>query len=1187
MAKKTISLLLKVNSYSNIWESLWRFKEDAIVEDVLKSSRVREGYCTLPDGKKLTNDTPLSKVISKKYSSLPKLYDPIIEIGRFFVFCKKSEVNGDFFNHLGFKKTPALISRFFPKDLQRSLHQISNKKPLFRSLCAISTDRLTYEPGDKVSAFIMLTNEASQSQKIRCYLKSGGGTVPNSEKHLDIEHGLASVGWDGLPPGYYTAIVGGSGDQSECSFTVGTFSLSSAQATWEQQPLLQNEQWRGTALLKLYGINVKNTEVRVRLENATDVEKLITTNEHGMLEIELPQTNSEATYIEAQWNDSGFHSVQLPLPCAKKTYIGEVELCAVQQEHTQKAAGIHVGYSANNEECLHITKIVGRKIHIVANNDLEVAGVIGMFPGEKHIGEEVRNISKGQNIVVVIPEEVSHGYLTIGAISNDGKCFEKLLPVFASNDLKIKSKMAKTVTAGSKVPCTITTNSDEPTAVAVIVKDARLHSGGGLPAAAAKKRIERLEEEWQQFDAKENKFSECYFAGCLHVMEDITRLGGGGSAFAIDDVYGVTAQMSIPTPFSASPRSGSAEVYAPTMQVSCAPLEMNGSPMQMRGFPMAGSMSTPAPMVSNRTQVIAYKQNTLFADVIIVENSTTITLDVPTAPAGYTIELLALNSQGWVVHHNHFQAQQAIEIHTSSLPSGVSPQDSITGSIAVVAQSAHFHFTVLRDNIPFPCILENGTIVDGPMECESGEPVTILLEDLQPGHYTFTASNDTHEYVEKLWIKPLNRICERVRRLIILEEGQGFHHDECDHLFDINFVEDFNEVTKTCGQAIANYAHACCEQTAAKMLGAFLAWCVGDVNEKSQSMSSLYQGLKRLQGMWTKNGFTMYPNHSKPCGYWGPLAYRHLLTMQPLSQMNMLDMDMSNLLTELATLTQKAEQVYGEANEIKSCRDAYINLQKQPQTSLEFVLQNWQQQQDADFIYGVAKADDSNAVDLRAQTCFAAAVLLSDEQQSQQRQQELNGTLQWLGKQMKEGGRFYSTPDSAALVALLMSLTNSDFVQGGEVCLDDHDALPVVEANSMIKDSLPQNVFCSKGRVQFLLDAVYETTIPESSIEIGRNLLQKDGQTIRKAAVGEHVDLVVDNGGYKDGMVAHIALPPCMAFEKGGARLQLFEHDFAGEDQLHIRCKFIAEPDQEQHGMVVIRNMYDEEVCQPLEIVVS
>lgn len=1138
----------------------------------------------------------------------PEDCDAIVEIGRYFAFCRADQKAApDFLKHIGFPAPPSIVPRFGQDDQELDLHvdPLTILAPQFQSMAAVATDRLTYQPGERVAVFAlaMKPTEAAESTA-RLRLESGGQTVPGSEVEVHLTSGLGVAHFPDVPEGSYTATLQWEENTCECKFTVGRYTRSAAEATWVDAPVIKRDAWTGTAKLSLYGVPLPaGTEIRCRLvtDGPPPAESVtLETEDDGLLRVCLPNTHPQCRIIGFAWQDEREHSAQLPLPGAEAwdRELG-VRVMTSPHEDSRSAAGVHVSVRLDPACPLSLKSAVGHRITLVATKDLDVAALTTIFPGQAPDTQTFQGIRSGQEVYFDMPSRCGYGFLCVGAMAGD-ECFEAAAPVFAPTELEIHCEVPERVSAGSRIALEIAVNDHRRTAVAVIVRDARLHSGGGLEAAGAAARLETLEDEWEQKGSQRGipyplagnppgKFSDHYLSGTFAMRcrrrkkrkpspPPTTRWSSRMVFSRSFETSSLTSDFleAAPVPSAPSPDVASSLTAATEADRSSTP-SVRRSPDEIDAEP------------------VRERIDTLFADVVQVEGGCrTIEIDVPSRPAGYTVDLLGVDSYhlGWTTHQATFRAQRPVEIHADILPTCVHPSDigKVTGTFAVVTAGDHFDLSVSRDGEPVPCALADGTPVEDEMSCEPGTATEIVIP-MQPGLYQLLASSDGKAHVADAFVHSADRISERVRRLVVLEEGQTFDLGKQDHLFDLRFVGDPDEMYRTCGRAIVNYSHACCEQTASKMLGAWLAYAGGDDDTRFKALGSLRQGIDRLEGMRLTGGFAMYPGQRQPNDYWGKGAYRHLVGMRPLQQFfsgnGGFNGDISGLVDRIGQLADWGAGVYGALPQgpLQSCHDAYLASIDRPGEALDHVRTRWETVEDDDGLCGRVPSGDG-AVGTRAETCYAAAVLLSDAEGNQRLRQELIGTLRWIGAQMKGSGRLYSTVDSGALVAFLAAARTHGLMATGIVRLDDGDPVNTAKANGLIKDALPKRVMCVSAQAHMFVDGVFEREIPPSTVTQSISVaFEVAGGRTTETTLGDDVDLYIDAGQYEPGMVAHVVLPPCLACEEGGVRLQMFQRDFEGQSRLRVRCRAIAPTaDGPEHGMVVVRNMFVEERIDPLGI---
>ncbi|MEI7894791.1 MAG: hypothetical protein WCI05_16965, partial [Myxococcales bacterium] len=261
-----------------------------------------------------------------------------------------------------------------------------------------------------------------------------------------------------------------------------------------------------------------------------------------------------------------------------------------------------------------------------------------------------------------------------------------------------------------------------------------------------------------------------------------------------------------------------------------------------------------------------------------------------------------------------------------------------------------------------------------------------LMVPVRPGAYVLDARADGEQQSVRAYVHPADRISERVRRLLLLNAGDEYRLGETEYVFDLYLADDPETVFSTCGEAVACYTHECCEQTAAKMLGTWLAAVAGDESRRFQAMGSQMRGIDRLETMWRTGGFAMYPAQKEPSETWGRETYRHLLEMQPLRAVCTLSPFSSDLASDLGALTgridrlaARARAVYGSpsADRIASCHDAYLASTDRCDDALRYVLDHWKVLDEGDEVRG-SVVSKNGAVCEREEVCYAGAVLLGD-----------------------------------------------------------------------------------------------------------------------------------------------------------------------------------------------------------------
>src|SRR5262249_23923650 len=128
--------------------------------------------------------------------------------------------------------------------------------------------------------------------------------------------------------------------------------------------------------------------------------------------------------------------------------------------------------------------------------------------------------------------------------------------------------------------------------------------------------------------------------------------------------------------------------------------------------------------------------------------------------------------------------------------------------------------------------------------------------------------------------------------------------------------------------ATADYEHACCEQTAAKILSACVMYLIaeGPVRRK-KAESVILAGIAREKRMYKKGrGFSMYPERDGVHEYYSPLVVRYLWALSTLGDVPGLSAALRTAVAEgleMADDVARPFKVERIPSRIESIEDAY------------------------------------------------------------------------------------------------------------------------------------------------------------------------------------------------------------------------------------------------------------------------
>lgn len=295
--------------------------------------------------------------------------------------------------------------------------------------------------------------------------------------------------------------------------------------------------------------------------------------------------------------------------------------------------------------------------------------------------------------------------------------------------------------------------------------------------------------------------------------------------------------------------------------------------------------------------------------------------------------------------------------------------------------------------------------------------------------------------------------------------------------------------------------------------------------------------------------------------------------MQVFRQMLRPEQAEGQVLDHLDRTVERCLRAYGAVpnGSIRDCYEAWLAPESRRQEALAHVEQSWKKKEGG--LIGWVEVQ-RNLVRTRAERCYAAAVLLRDEDTRARHLMSIEATINWLGTQMREKGRFYSTPDSCALLTAFLQ----HLPKGGQISLDGSPPLDLEQARAAVTQKMPQEITCVEGRVTLMVDANLETRVELNGTDAFKVHFEVQGVPVSEAPLGTRVDVVMDIGEYSPGLLAHFALPPCLALEEGAIRLQTFQRDFAGLHLLRVPLRTIERSgSQPWHGVAALHNMFREE----------
>ncbi|MCC6552656.1 MAG: hypothetical protein IT372_06480 [Polyangiaceae bacterium] len=582
----------------------------------------------------------------------------------------------------------------------------------------------------------------------------------------------------------------------------------------------------------------------------------------------------------------------------------------------------------------------------------------------------------------------------------------------------------------------------------------------------------------------------------------------------------------------------------------------------------------------------------LYAGLVAAERGRA-SLSVRVGPdfADYLVEAFVLAGGDWAPVEARFRAEKDL-FASLDVPAFVHPADAAIARVHVGSR-AGARLRLTRDGEAVPLLFNGRPLAPGDALPAGRAEVTFLAG---PGEYECQAEDLTGDVdrVSRRVDVPgkLRRVARSVR---FLEPGQRVSRDEDPSILGLKVLPGLEKPFRALTDATADYGHACCEQTAAKLLAAcsMYAFADKDRSRRERAESIILAGVRREASMWLRGkGFRMYPESAaSPDRYWGPLAARHLWNLSLLR-----DLDgpaapgpaLSRAIAEGLDMAADATSAYGfkwPPAPTSGAGEAYqaIRFGGDAAGALHFIRQRTAGLAEG-ALPGVPPSPCyTGGVAMRADAAYYAAGLFRGGAPAD-RGRAL-GLANAVVRQLGDNGRLYSTVDSVAAMALRAELRAARIVSGAGAGAVELDGERMSIAVAVARPAPARTIAAVEGTV-----AVEVTRSVEedwSAFDAALPLyvaLEKNGGPVRRLRALDSVDLKVKlENGYKGGDLLWVCLPDALSRVEGGGQVTRFAVDFRGKDEVKIplaATNITVGPNGEAapaRFAVCVRNMFEEE----------
>lgn len=821
--------------------------------------------------------------------------------------------------------------------------------------------------------------------------------------------------------------------------------------------------------------------------------------------------------------------------------------------------------------------------HMSADSDLKA--LQGWQPFSDLLGQGYKELTfdhVAANEVLEVEVFAPYTVMALGAYVN-GKPWEGWASVVTPGAAPPQVVTPEKCEPESDVVIEVTTTSPAASVYA-IVKDARLLSPDSPKnrlAAAIKAQVEKAGEKLQTAYPTEE------IRDHLNVYDRRQAPGtawGGGNT-GQHQVYGRALFSRMDRSREEGSSWGGMEPdyeAAPKAMAAAAPLAAS---RRLSLSLNEGTIPKPESAPPRQVKTAGREPEVLFAGFIPVEgNSAKLQVKLPEAITEYLVECFQISGTDWSTAESRFRAEKDPFVDLN-VPVFARQGEAACGTVSVGSSQA-VKLKVFRDGQPVQLTADGHSL--------SADEVSGLVSfkfAAGPGTYkaileTADGARAGHRTKE---VNEPGKLKRRVRSLRLLEQGQSVSLENNQQLLSLAVLPGLDSSFKLLAQATADYGHACCEQTGAKILSNCLLYLSApDAESKRKAEAAIIAGVRREQSMWLRGrGFKMYPESpNTPHDYYTPKVAKYLYYISSLVKGETADLrkaiqDSRDMAVDATT----ACKMQWPPTSVGSCEDAYTALRFSNNGVTREAL-NFVRNQAAESAVEFCKRLPNNPylgqrVFQRTELAYAAATLLrSGESSALSKAIELAGPVI---ESFNESGMLYSTVDSIPALVLMSELQNAKITEGtGKL---EVDGVECTLEEALAKAGSISSVKVLEGvvTVEECKQVVEDWTTLSSDLQI-RVALEKGGRPQRSFMIGDYIELVVTlESGYTDGDLLWVCLPDALSRVSGGGQIKLFSVDFRGKAELRVPLAVTGTTQQpsgepgQQTFAVCVRNMFNEE----------
>jgi len=556
----------------------------------------------------------------------------------------------------------------------------------------------------------------------------------------------------------------------------------------------------------------------------------------------------------------------------------------------------------------------------------------------------------------------------------------------------------------------------------------------------------------------------------------------------------------------------------------------------------------------------------LFYDIVHITEMKDVVIPLSDSLGSFTVESFAMIEGDWIQNKTTVVVDKPVRLDLE-VPPIVHPKDKVIGRLRAITTSGKANIT-LTQNGKIVALRNGKSIValsiDTPTKLEfyvkSGLYIATLKDSL-------TGETDSIELV----VGEPSQFKSYAKELGLLFSADSIKRADA---LSLRVLPNIDISLDSLLTATANYAHLCCEQTAAKILAAtFMYLTAKTEGQRNTAEEIILAGIAREQKMIRpKQGFAMYPNDIDINEYYSELTVRYLWKLEQLDAIPDLSNNLRKAMREGVSMADNAAQAHNMQripSEVQSIEDIYTLavLWKDTHALGRQLIENL-----IDFSGSEPrlKAPQHAVADRQTLAYAAASLIVMGEFK--------NGIklANQVTRQLNEQGMLYSTEDSVAAIALMSELRKSGIVTGeARLCVNGEE-MTAIEAAQLKVPIESIEVLSGVAAVEVTRLHEEDWTRFADNFPIGIRFVNADNSEIQYVRAGDCIELVISlPKGYQTGDIVHVALPPCLSWIRGGVKL--FSLDFEGEEVLRIPLLVTSQIEGQEHFAICVRNMFQEE----------